>query len=525
MLERGAVEGEIFHRGAVQALAPDDEQVTPRLTALVRRGLIRPERAQLPGEDGFRFHHVLIRDAAYDALPKATRAELHERFAGWLEQRGAGLVELDEILGYHLEQSACYEHELGQSDPALAERAGRHLAAAGRRALWRSDEGAAARLLERALELNRPHRLDFHLEVDLAVALFSVAPERAAAIAEAAAERARAAGDETGEALARVAAARYRSAVAADPAYDELEALARATLLLLEEAEDHAGLVHVWLALREVANVRGRGEDGVQAAEQALVHARLAGQHVSHLFSLAVYLISGPRPADEALRTIDALLPENPNPWALVMRAWLLAMLARFEEAAQIAREAGERCRQLAGDDSVNWLLGSIAVTVGDHEAAVGHLRRHCDWLEAHGHRGVLSTYAPTLARELCALGRHDEAEPLARLGRELGDEQDVATQATWRQAQALVHAHRGEHAEAEALAREAVAITERTDSLNNQGDAFWDLGEVLAAAGRTEEAAEALEQALERYERKKNLAMAAQVRRRLEAIREKMPI
>ena len=47
----------------------------------------------------------------------------------------------------------------------------------------------------------------------------------------------------------------------------------------------------------------------------------------------------------------------------------------------------------------VDWLLGSIAVTVGDHEAAVGHLRRHCDWLEAHGHRGVLSTYAPTLGR------------------------------------------------------------------------------------------------------------------------------
>ena len=117
MLERGAVEGELFHRGGVQALAPDDEQVTPRLAALVRRELIRPERAQLPGEDGFRFRHILIRDAAYDALPKATRAELHERFAGWLEQRGADLVELDEILGYHLEQAARYKHELGQPDP------------------------------------------------------------------------------------------------------------------------------------------------------------------------------------------------------------------------------------------------------------------------------------------------------------------------------------------------------------------------------------------------------------------------
>src|SRR5207247_7140652 len=108
VLERGAVEGEIFHRGAVQALAPDETQVTPRLAALVRKELIRPDRPQLAGEDGFRFRHLLIRDAAYDALPKATRAELHERFASWLEQHGAELVELDEILGYHLEQACRY---------------------------------------------------------------------------------------------------------------------------------------------------------------------------------------------------------------------------------------------------------------------------------------------------------------------------------------------------------------------------------------------------------------------------------
>ena len=71
VLERGAVEGEVFHRGAVQALAPEEPQVTPRLAALVRRELIRPDRAQFAGDDGFRFRHLLIRDAAYDALPKA----------------------------------------------------------------------------------------------------------------------------------------------------------------------------------------------------------------------------------------------------------------------------------------------------------------------------------------------------------------------------------------------------------------------------------------------------------------------
>ena len=88
VLECGAIEGEIFHRGAVQALSPAETQVTPRLAALVRKELIRPDRPQLVGEDGFRFRHLLIRDAAYEALPKATRADLHQRFAVWLEDHG-----------------------------------------------------------------------------------------------------------------------------------------------------------------------------------------------------------------------------------------------------------------------------------------------------------------------------------------------------------------------------------------------------------------------------------------------------
>ena len=108
MLERGAVEGEVFHRGAVQALTPEETQVTPRLAALVRRQLIRSDRAQFIGEDGFRFRHLLVRDTAYDALPKATRADLHERFATWIAEHAADLVELDEVVGYHLEQAHRY---------------------------------------------------------------------------------------------------------------------------------------------------------------------------------------------------------------------------------------------------------------------------------------------------------------------------------------------------------------------------------------------------------------------------------
>jgi class 3 adenylate cyclase/tetratricopeptide (TPR) repeat protein len=515
-LERGAVEGEIFHRGAVQALAPEESQVTPRLATLVRKELIRPDRPQIPGEDGFRFRHLLIRDAAYEGLPKSARAELHQRFAAWLEERGPELVELDEILGYHLEQAACYRQELGDPDPLLAERAGARLAAAGRRALWRGDERAAAALLERSLELTRPFRLDVHLELDLASAYRFGFPERWGLIAEGAAARAREEGDETGEALARVVAAFHGLAVGEHGDVDGLEKLARRALPLLEQASDHAGLSQVWWVVAfGVESFRGRYEEMAQAAERALREARLAGQQPRHLFDLEVALYWGPRPADEAVRTLDEALPANPPPRSLLIRAALLAMLGRFDEAWPLAHAASARWSEMAETDGGH-LLAEIARFAGDEETAAAYLATYCDWCERHGQVSYLSTYAPMRGRSLWALGRYDEAEKLAQLGRELGDEQDVATQTNWREVQALVHASRGEHAEAERLAREAVTISERTDAPNWRGDALYDLAEVLLAAGRTNEAAAPLEQALEQYDRKRNVVMAERTRARL---------
>ena len=89
---------------------------------------------------------------------------------------------------------------------------------------------------------------------------------------------------------------------------------------------------------------------------------------------------------------------------------------------------------------------------------------------------------------------------------------------------QALVDARRGQHTQAEQLAREAVAISERTDALNWQGYALCDLAQVLHAAGQSDEAADTLGQALQRYEQKKNLAMSAQVRERLAELQDTAP-
>jgi class 3 adenylate cyclase/tetratricopeptide (TPR) repeat protein len=520
VLERGSVEGELFHRGAVQALAPEEPEVLPRLAALVRHELIRPERPQFPDEDGFRFRHLLIRDAAYDALPKAVRADLHGRFADWLEEKGA-LVELDELVGYHLEQAARYQAELGRPDPALALQAGDRLLVAGRRALERSDERAAAGLLERALTLTRPLRSDVHGELDLAQALWHD-PERAARIAEQAAARAGEAGDETGEALARAMAA-YYARMTTPGSIDELEALLVEARRRLEEVEDHVGLVFVWSALGYgVANARIRMDEWAAASEQAWRHSRLAGRSSLPAADLGVALVAGSRPADEALEAIERLLAESRSPGLLLSRAWLLAMLDRSAEAWQDGLEADARLREQSGHRWSDWWLAELSTLDGDHEDASRRLRVVVDWLDETDQLPFLESYLGRLGHSLCLLGRFDEAEPLAARARSLeetfgGDVPDFL----WRQVLARVHAHRGERAEAERLAREAAVGSELTDSLNDQALVRWDLAEVLVAAGRVDEAAEAVEQALERCARKKNFALARLIRARQAELRE----
>ena len=152
VLERAAVVGKEFWPGAVAALGGGSETLGPTLLGLVRRELVEPAVSSIPGEDGFRFRHALIRDAAYAGIPKRTRADLHERFAGWVELHDRR----DELVGYHLEQAYRYREELDALDDhtrSLGERAGELLTAAGRRALARDDVPAAVNLLERGASL------------------------------------------------------------------------------------------------------------------------------------------------------------------------------------------------------------------------------------------------------------------------------------------------------------------------------------------------------------------------------------
>ena len=171
VIERASIEGRLFHRNAVaQLLAePAREALGSHLMALVRKELIRPDRSLFAGDDAFRFGHVLVRDTAYESMPKRLRSDLHERFASWFETKLADRAsEYEEILGYHLEQAYRYGEELGVGASALASRAAEKLGSAGRRALDRGDVDGAGNLLARAaavLEEHDPIRIE--LQIDL----------------------------------------------------------------------------------------------------------------------------------------------------------------------------------------------------------------------------------------------------------------------------------------------------------------------------------------------------------------------
>jgi predicted ATPase len=172
VLEHGAVEGEVFHRGAVGALTRDvpARVIDATLEALVRKQLIRPHAAMVDGHDAFRFHHLLLRDAVYGALAKSSRAGLHERFAAWLESLTPEPVQRDEVAGWHLERAVRYHDELGHpSESALRRRAATRLHAAARRAATRGDVPAAVNLFERAAALvPQNDSLAAHVGVELA---------------------------------------------------------------------------------------------------------------------------------------------------------------------------------------------------------------------------------------------------------------------------------------------------------------------------------------------------------------------
>jgi class 3 adenylate cyclase/tetratricopeptide (TPR) repeat protein len=504
-LERGAVEGQVFHRGAVQALAPDELAIPAQLMGLVRKELVRPTTATLPEDDAFRFRHLLIRDAAYDALPKATRADLHERFARWLEEHAGGLVELDEILGYHLEQAARYRAELATDLGDLALRAGTHLTAAGRRAVFRGDMAAGRRLLSRAVELLEDRSPERGAALPwLGVALYSLGEfaesDRVMTEAVDSAE-----GEDSAIAFFTRSLGRGHNPVGGET----IESLEQGVRARLAELRDASPLAYAegYHALGRFAFWQGQTTEQLEAARVAREYARQAGVTVLEGMCagmIGTALIYGESSWDEYEEFAQGLLNERDRLGRIVDNA-----LSGLAVAASAQGRTGESMQLFAdyqsallerGDEyqartqGQNWGYGLYVA--GDFAAAEQVYRQSWDALGEVGERGFRSTLGGLLALTLVELDRRGEAEEILVQVDGMTAEDDWLTVACAEVVRARLATLDGRH-------DDAVAAARRATDLGNEGYFLlrpWfatELGRALAAAGRDDEARQVLDEAI----------------------------
>ena len=435
VIERAAVEGKVFHRGAVTEMAPEPMrgQVRDRLASLMRMELVRPDQASFVGEEAYRFRHLLIRDAAYQALAKQTRSELHERFAAWLERVASErLAEYEEIIGYHLEQAYRYRTELGPPDAhaqVLAKRAGALLADAGERADARADVSAAVDLLGRAVELlpdeSRRRRLLSRLADRVYEAGDGPRAERILADAIADADRV---GDEGAGAIARLILIFVHSSTRSTElaaGHAELERLAA----VLARVGDEAGARLAQASGAFMLFAMGRAEE---ATRRLGVLVDLGGGDENWRrqarASWGPSLVWGPTPVEEAISLIEAQQAVQREVGANRELSRLRALQGRFTEALELNAKARAAFEDLGNRYQVVSTIadeGEIQHHAGNLAEAARLLRESYEGSIATGDRSYASTHAAALGMVLLDLYQDEEAWQFGTIARETSSSDD----------------------------------------------------------------------------------------------------
>jgi class 3 adenylate cyclase/tetratricopeptide (TPR) repeat protein len=536
-IERASIEGKQFHMGSVRALSAQGVPVSEPLMALVRRDLIRPDRPVFAGDDAFRFRHILIRDAAYRRIPKETRAELHERHAGWLEDVARDrLSEFDEFVGFHLEQAYRLRSELGPVDAAaadLAPRAAAHLVASARRAADRGDARASSSLLSRGIELlpaDHPDRPRLLSDLSLQLAETGEVDRARSAVEEAEAALAQSP-DPSLEIGIRFARLELDAQMQPEGVAEQMKQEAERLIPRLEAIGDHAGLAQAWQLIGEAYLFWTNHTGMLEAYGHALDHAeragdRLAARRATAWSAIAVFF--GPTPVEEGFTLLDALAVRVQDDvevaaWFQISHGVLLMMVGNVVDGRAMLRRGLAKFEDLGLAMTLGGSSHPVACAeaiAGDVEAAERELRRGYELLDSLGEKGFLSTIVGMLARFVAKRGALDEAEDLARIGEEASATDDLYSQVLWRQARALVYVQRGEAERALVLAEEAARLAAPSDDVVMRADAFEDLSDVYRLSGRMDEAADSLGRAIEVWDRKGAVVVADRLRVRLAELR-----
>ena len=534
VVDPAAVIGLVFAEGAIEHMVPDAirTSVDAYLTDLDRKQFVHPIAGDAD-DASFRFHHILVRDAAYQSLLKRARATLHERFVDWAEpvnrERGRE-TEFEEILGYHLEQAVRYRSELGPLDAqgrAIATRAATKLGSAGRRAFARGDLPAAVNLLRRATSMlgsDEPVRIG--LATDLGQALDESGDfGGAAAVLDGAVSDATRLGETILGARARLT--RLLLSMIVEEEGESVRSIgeeAAGLMRTLEAAADEAGVAVGWRVLGVLHATAGRYNDAAAAAQQVVAHARLAadGRMASRAAAgYATIAMAGSISASDVSARCRELLEQvagdrKAEATILGVVAVAEAMMERFEAAQKLHAQARTILGELGPSvtaASMSIEGAKVAILSGDLEAAERDLRADDAALAAMGEQYFRSTIVAILAHVLVTRGSLDDAERYATLARDLADIDDTESQVLWRVARARLLSARSEMDDAMALASEAVALADETESIDLQGNVYVDLGIIRRQGGLEADAQAAFKAALERYERKGNVAAARAVR------------
>jgi tetratricopeptide (TPR) repeat protein len=533
VIERASVIGRIFWWGAIAEMSPDEERprVGSHLRSLVRKELIRPDRSDLQDEDAFRFSHILIGDAAYNGIPKGVRAQLHEGFASWIEaKRRDRAGEIEEIVGYHLEQAYRSLAELGLSNErveSLARRAAAPLASAGRRAFSRGDMPAAVNMLSRAVSLgprDDPGRLELLPELAFALLETGDLGRTQDVIAELR-EAATASADSRLQAHALMLDLWVRSLAEPEGWADEAQREAARAMEIFEDHGDEHGLAKGWSLLGLLHLTKCHFGAAEEAWENAAAHAFAAGDLREWLESLSwvpLVVWAGCIPVEEGVRRCCDVLERadgDRKAMSAALFSWgnLEAMRGNFEESRLRIAQA----RSALEDVALNvWIAGPLTemsalaeLWAGDAASAERELRWGVETLQRMGELAWLPTIAGILAESVYVQGRLSEAEAFIQLGEETAGSDDAYSQGLLRSVRAKILAREGRAEEAVGLAREAVEIARPTDFLFLQSFVSDGLGEVLEAAGLTEEADAALAEAI-RLSEQKGFLVGAQASR-----------
>ncbi len=521
IIELASVVGPEFPLGALVALAPElvRGDVDNTLERLRRREQIEPTGTYWGDEPIFRFHHVLIRDAAYRRVLKGVRADQHLAVGDWMERSAASIVgDHDVAIAHHFEQAHLYRRQLGTDDAATVEvgrRAASLLGAAARAALERDDLAAASRLAGRAVDC-LPDDDD-----DLAELLVvgCEASLSSGDVASGAPMLKRLANLAVGDARlgAWTTCFEAQLTVLTDPSsLTDAASTTAAAADTLAELGDDAGVAKARLTRANALARLGQIGDCEAELDLALGAARTADDRrriTSVLAAAPVAALWGPSPVPRAggrcldVMRLSRITADSPAVEATSVRcqAVLEGMRGRFDTARSLldsARTTGRKVGLRHGLLETELYAGIIELFADDPVAAEPHLREAFGGLGRLGVGADAGQAAAHLARALLLQGRLDEAEELANDSDALAG-QNLQTAIAARSVLAEVLAARGDTDEALRLADEAVRIAAGTDITLDHANALASLARVRLAAGDAGGARRAADSARELYEAK----------------------